>query len=564
MITLGVCDNHDSGACILKDGELVFAVNEERLSRQKLQGGFPRMAVEECLRRTGTRPSEIDTVVFASRMTPTAALRLLSFWHDVLRRKSSSFSYLLNIYIIYQVIAHFFKFPESAEGFLSEKILASAMARFGIRAPVHCIGHHEAHAATAYYSAGSDEKTLIFTVDGMGDGLSVTVSVGQGQHIERVYEQSGFSAISTHYQRLTEFLGFTPVRHEGKITSLAAYGKYNEAIYKAAKNIFRFSERIEGFEYKNYFLPQSPDRAPYGSLRGHSREDIAFNFQKDFEDEIEKFISWWVTKMKISRVALAGGIFANVSLNQRIKDSEGVRSVYIFPHMGDGGLAVGAAWAYAKPKPFYLKSVYLGPPYENASIKSLLDREKIDYAFLSEEALCEKVAELLAQGKTVGHFNGRMEFGPRALGNRSVLYRGDDTTIMKWLNEKMDRSPFMPFAPVSLDSECESLYQGIDAVRYALRFMTVAVDCTDKMKRVCPGGVHVDGTARPQLLLREDNPRLYRILEFYREKKGIGTILNTSFNRHEEPIVCSPEDALRSFQECGLDVLVLNNFLIAR
>ncbi|MFA5168804.1 MAG: carbamoyltransferase C-terminal domain-containing protein [Candidatus Omnitrophota bacterium] len=564
MILLSLCDNHDSGACILKDGELLFAVNEERLSRKKLQGGFPRLSIEECLRQTGSEPSAIDAVVFASRMTPTAALRLLFSWHDSLRHKSSSFSYFLNIYIIYQVIFHFLKFPEFIDGFFSGKIIASRMERFGIHAPVYCIGHHEAHAATAYYSGNSDEKTLVITLDAMGDGVSVTINIGCGNSIERVYEQSGFSAISTYYQRLTEFLGFAPLRHEGKITSLAAYGRFNEKILALAQSNLRFSEKIEGFEYKNYLLPESSHSPPYKQLRDYSREDIAFNFQKNFEDEITKFITWWVVKLKIYRIALAGGIFANVSLNQRIKDIEGVQSVYIFPHMGDGGLAVGAALAYAKPKPFYLKHIYLGPQYDDASIKSLLERKGTVYALLGEELLCEKIADLLAQGKTVGHFNGRMEFGPRALGNRSILYRADDTTVMGWLNEKMDRSSFMPFAPVSLDHETGSLYQGIDAIRCALRFMTLAVDCTGKMKRVCPSGVHLDGTARPQLLLKEDNPRLYRILEHYQKKKGIATILNTSFNRHEEPIVCSPEDALKSFRECELDVLVLNNFLIFR
>lgn len=564
MILLGLCDNHDSGACILKDGELLFAVNEERLSRKKLQGGFPSLSIGECLKQSGIKPSAIDAVVFASRATPTAALRLLDSWHDSIRQKSSSFSYFLNAYIIYEAISHFLKFPEWIDELLSRKIIASRLARLGIRVPLHCIGHHEAHAAAAYYSGGSGEETLIFTLDATGDGLSVTVSIGRGQSIERIYTQSGFSAISTYYQRLTEFLGFVPLRHEGKITSLAAYGQFHPKIFALAQRNLRFSGKIGGFGYKNYFLPENSRSPLYEQLREYSREDVAFNFQKNFEDEIIKFISWWVAKKKACRVALAGGIFANVSLNQRVKDIDGVRAVYVFPHMGDGGLAVGAALAYAKPKPFFLRSVYLGPQYEDTSVKSLLDREGTVYELLGEEALCEKVADFLAQGKTVGHFNGRMEFGPRALGNRSILYRADDTTVMGWLNEKMDRSSFMPFAPVSLDDEAESLYQGIDAVRYALRFMTLAVDCTEKMKRVSPAGVHIDGTARPQLLIREDNPRLYRILEHYRKKKGIATVLNTSFNRHEEPIVCSPGDALKSFRECGLDVLVLNNFLVLR
>ena len=200
MILLSLCDNHDSGACILKDGEILFAVNEERLSRKKLQGGFPYLSVKACLQQTGIEPSAIDAIVFASRMTPTSVLRILSSWHDSLRHKSSSFSYFLNAYIIYQVILRFLKFPEWFDSFFAGRIIASRLARYGIRAPVHCIGHHEAHAAAAYYSGGSDEETLAVTLDAMGDGVSVSVSIGQGKELKRIYAQSGFCAISTYYQ----------------------------------------------------------------------------------------------------------------------------------------------------------------------------------------------------------------------------------------------------------------------------------------------------------------------------------------------------------------------------
>ncbi len=562
MIILGVCDNHDSGVCIYRDAELLFAVNEERLSRKKLQGGFPYLSIQECLRFTGINPSDVDVVVLASRMTPTAVLRLFSSWHDSLRHSRSSFSYFLNIYIIYQVIAHYLKFPEFLDEFFSRQIVGYRLARLGIRAPVHCVAHHKAHATGAYYSGGTTDKTLIFTLDAMGDGVSVTVNIGCGRDVERVYEQSGFSTISTYYSRLTEFLGFAPLRHEGKITSLAAYGHRNQKILALARTNLSFAEKTGGFICKNHFIPEDLNSGLYGQLKGYSKEDVAFNFQKNFEDEIVKFISWWVAKTGVFRISLSGGVFANVSLNHRIKGISSVESVHVFPHMGDGGLAVGAALGFIKPVPVLLKNVYLGPQYDNDLIRAYLKSNSIAHEFLDEEPLCEKVADLLAQGRTVGHFNGRMEFGPRALGNRSILYQANDPSAMDWLNKKMDRSSFMPFAPVSLDFEADNLYRNIDNVRNALRFMTVAVDGTDKLKQSCLAATHIDGTARPQLLSREDNPRLYRILEHYERRKGVATVLNTSFNRHEEPIVCSFQDALRSFKECALDALVLNNFLI--
>lgn len=564
MILLGLCDNHDSGACIFKDGELVFAVNEERLSRKKLQGGFPWLSIVACLEGTGIKPSEIDRVVLASLMTPTAGLRFFDGWHDTLRQRSSSFSYGLNAYILYQTVYHRLKFLERSDSFFSKRIIASRIAKIGIRAPISCIDHHEAHAAGAYYLSGDSQRTVIITLDAMGDGVSVTVSLGEGSHVRRVYEQPGLCAISTYYQRLTEILGFAPLRHEGKITSLAAYGRFNEKVLEIAKQCLSFSGQKQGFQYKNYIFPENRNSFPYKKLENYSREDIAFNFQKNFEDEITKFCVWWIKKLKVERLALAGGIFANVSLNQRMKEIQGIRQVYVLPHMGDGGLAVGGVLALLRPEPNRLKTIYLGPRYDNSLIRSLLETQGVSYFFLEEEALRERVADSLAQGKTVGHFDGRMEWGPRALGNRSILYRADDPSVMEWLNKKMDRSSFMPFAPVTLDLEAEDFYENIEAVRETQRFMTVAVDCTEKMKTSCPAAVHVDGTARPQILSRGDNPRLYGILEYYRKRTGVGTILNTSFNRHEEPIVCSPEDAVKSFKECNLDLLVLNNYLVVQ
>ncbi len=564
MITLSISDNHDSGACIFRDHELLFAVNEERLTRHKLQGGFPLLSIQACLQHTGILPSTVDHVLLASRMTPASMLRLLPSWHSGLRERESQFSFLLNLYIIYQVTLRHMRFPERIEAFLSGKIIAFRLGRLGIHAPVHCIDHHEAHAAGAYYSSGNNEKTLVFTLDAMGDGVSVTVNIGYGNELKRIYEQSGFSAIGTYYQRLTEFLGFMALRHEGKITSLASFGRFNEDIMAVAKSSLSFIKKTEGFNWKNHFIPESMKSGVYKQLKGYSREDVAFNFQKNFEDEIVKFVSYWVAKTDIFRVALAGGIAANVSLNHRIKDVKKIENVYVFPHMGDGGLAVGAGLAFLKPEPFCFRNVYLGPQYDNADIRSFLDNEKVTFTFLEEDSLCARVADLLAQGCTVGHFNGRMEFGPRSLGNRSILYRADDVSAMEWLNKKMDRSSFMPFAPISLDREAAGFYKGIDNMTYALKFMTFAVDGTDRLKDLCPAAAHIDGTARPQIVSMADNPRIYRILEKYEQKKGVATVLNTSFNRHEEPIVCSFQDALHSFNECALDVLVLNNFLIIR
>jgi len=564
MIILGISDNHDSGACLVKDGEIVAAINEERLKRDKLIGGFPYLSIEEVLRTSGVSSQDLDFIVFASSMTPSFLLRLLDDFHNNLRKNKSSFSYLLNLYIIGQVFAYKLRIPKVIERILSTEVMKRKLDRLNIKAPVICIDHHYAHAASSYYTSGEKGKVLILTADAMGDGLSVTVNIGKERDVKRIFSQTAFSSIGTYYSRLTEFLGFKPLRNEGKITALAGHGAFDREILILAKCYFRFLKERGAFNLKNYLLKESMNDGLHIKLKRYSREDIAYNFQKNFEEEITRFVKFWVGKTGIRGVSLAGGIFANIMLNKRISRIKQIERLYIFPHMGDGGLSLGAALGFLRPKPIYFKNIYLGPVYSDGLIKERLDKVGLSYSFLREDELCNKIAHFLFEGKTIAHFNGRMEYGPRALGNRSILYRADDPTCKDWLNEKLKRSHFMPFAPVSLAEESERLYLDIDKISYTLRFMNIAVECSREMKEISPGAVHINGTARPQILFREDNPRLYKILQIYKSLKGTSTIINTSFNSHEEPIVCSPEDAIKSFLSCNLDYLVLNNFLVWR
>ncbi|HTY44404.1 MAG TPA: carbamoyltransferase C-terminal domain-containing protein [Patescibacteria group bacterium] len=564
MIALGISDNHDSGVCLWRDGRIISAMNEERLARQKLKGGFPHLSIERAMEDAGIKPHQIDLILLGSEMTPATLLRLWEASHDSLRRKSSSFSYLLNAYIVYQVLAHTLKVPQALERLCSEKIIRGRLRQLNIKAPVIGIEHHHAHASSAYYTSGAQDDALIITIDAMGDALSVTVNIGRHNTITRIFSQNGFSSISVYYSRLTEFLGFRPLAHEGKITSLAGYGKPHPRIRQIAEKQLRFVEKRGAFNLKNHFLKERRSNRLYRELGGYAREDIAYAFQNNFESQIAAFIDFWVKVTGIRNVCVAGGAFANVSVNRKISQSRHVDRLYIFPHMGDGGLALGAVCAFFRPDPFYLKQIYWGPAYATAYIQRLLGGAGLTHLLMEEEALCVRVAELLAQGKTVAHFNAGMEYGPRALGNRSILYRADDPTCLEWLNRKLARERFMPFAPVSLFEEAESLYTGINKIGYTLRFMNIAVDCAPAMKERCPGAVHIDGTARPQILHAQDNPRLCAIMREYEKRTGTSTVINTSFNRHEEPIVCSPGDAMRSFLECGLDYLVLNNFLVCQ
>jgi carbamoyltransferase len=290
---------------------------------------------------------------------------------------------------------------------------------------------------------------------------------------------------------------------------------------------------------------------------------FAAAFQQVLEEVVVAFAEPFVREQGVGKVVLAGGVFANVKLNQKILEMDGVDRIFVFPHMGDGGLGYGAAVEVCAQngslEPAPVKDVYWGPGFGEVEIKEELARAGISYEMPDD--LEAEVARLLARGKVVCRFDGRMEFGPRALGNRSILYQATDKTVNDWLNRWLGRTEFMPFAPVTLDAFAEECYLNFEGAEHAAEFMTITFPCTDTMKDLCPAVVHVDGTARPQIIRRDVNPSYYRILEEYRKLTGNPSLINTSFNMHEEPIVLSPRDALRALESAKIDFLAIGHFL---
>jgi carbamoyltransferase len=255
-------------------------------------------------------------------------------------------------------------------------------------------------------------------------------------------------------------------------------------------------------------------------------------------------------------------VAANVKMNQRIHDVPGVRNIYVHPNMGDGGCGTGAAilkFLEQGVRPQRLEHAFLGPDYSEQEMAAELDRAGITYT--RHENIEDEVARLIAGNFVVGRFDGRMEYGPRALGNRSILYPAQDPDVNQWLNTRLGRTEFMPFAPATLNEDRHRCYKNLDGADFAAQFMTVTFDCTPWMRETCPAAVHVDGTARPQLVTPQSNPSFYKILQAYKQRTGIPSVINTSFNMHEEPIVCTPYDAIRAFQLGRLDYLAMGNFL---
>jgi carbamoyltransferase len=276
------------------------------------------------------------------------------------------------------------------------------------------------------------------------------------------------------------------------------------------------------------------------------------------------YVEMAIAESGLRDVVLAGGVFGNVKLTQRILEMPSVGKVFVHPAMNDHGIAVGAGLEYLArrrgARPTRLPHVFLGPDHSDEECIRALDEAGLRYREERDIESC--VAALLAAGKVVARFAGRMEYGPRALGNRSILYRSDDSSVNDWLNRMLRRREYMPFAPATLSEAAAECYGDLTRATECVRFMTVAVPCSEYMRRTSPGAVHIDGTARPQVVWEEDNPSYYRILRLYAERSGIPSVINTSFNMHEEPIVCTPGDACRAFVAAGLPYLAMNRFLV--
>jgi len=441
--------------------------------------------------------------------------------------------------------------------------------------------HQLSHAASVFWASGF-VSALCLTYDG---GMNNSPWFGGLYLCDRqkgIVPLDQFSAlhyakITSLYTFVTALLGFTPNKHEGKITGLAAFGKPTDACRSLLTDWFEsdFLSIESTMEWVDvYAADQIPafnvrqaKMQPYrAAAQRFSREELAATVQEMAEKHVLEILARAKTLgWTHQNICLAGGLFANVKINQRVVDS-GFHRLFVAPPMTDDGTALGAAWHVLSAKPGFaperLKSMYLGPTYRTFEIEELLVNENILFERLADPA--ERIANLLADDQVVAVFQGAMEFGPRSLGNRSILAQATRSDINENLNRRLNRTEFMPFAPITRVEDAESCYLNIDRVAHSAEFMTVTVNCTEKMIKACPAVVHVDGTARPQLVGREANPLIHAILTEYVGKTSCPSLVNTSFNIHEEPIVCSPQDAIQGFFESGLDYLYLEGgYLIA-
>ena len=602
MKVLGISPlDKDSTVTIVEDGRLTFAAAEERFTRVKLQDGFPWNALQAALQATGAEPGDFDRVVYpfftweeetrlfrrnldaerefldefepadtpalsaAIARVPSRAEAIpgLSEPNEKMEKgfaKSLAYRILANDSVISRNVAKraseqwgrgatmfHRKWQDELEGGLDE---------LGLKEKLKRVDHHLSHAANAYYKSGNDEA-LIVTLDGYGSGLAGSVSIGRAGRIERIHGVEYPHSLGTFYESVTSGLGFKPSRHEGKIVGLAAYG--DPAVLRDVL-LARFAMEPGTFRIREsnnlYFARMLASQFP--------KIDVAAAYQHVLEVVATAYVRHYLKETGLRNLVLSGGVVANVKLNQRLRELDGVETIFIHPNMGDGGCGTGAAFLEFAGSPALLEpipDVYLGPSYTDEQICEALNRAQLP--FTRYAPVEPKIASLIAAGKVVARFDGRMEYGPRALGNRSILYHAKEPAVNQWLNQRLGRTEFMPFAPATLYEHRHECYIGVDGGDYAAQFMTLTFDCTSTMKETSPAAVHVDGTARPQLVTETSNPSFYRILREYHALTGIPSLINTSFNMHEEPIVCSPDDAIRAFLQGNLDYLAIGTFVVA-
>lgn len=607
MYILGVSMGHDASACLVnQQGEIVAAVSEERFSRIKSHTGFPYHSIASVLALAGIDQAAVSHVAVASRLMffPGYAwndyffsrdwpyLASINVWDNVPQNRFVKLARLLIEHLWPADTQEDDELWQQQEELFTRQLVQKGLEATGFgHATLHMVGHHHAHACSAFYTSGVQDA-LVVTMDCEGDGSCASASIAEAGQLTCISMASSDYSPGTFYSQLTAFLGFKPNRHEGKITGLAAFGN-KDRYYRLISPFLRFNTVTEQFEsaiteadtlgrkwntvvriWTNNDYEDAYDNLLFDLLRnklGKSADgrDLAAAFQTVLEDAISDYVLHFRQKFPSGNLLLAGGVFANVKLNQRLAGLDGTGYIHIHQNMGDGGLSVGAATSvlyetlgqpYRNYRPPH---VYLGNAYDDAAIEQVLQSEQLAYRY-SPQIECE-IAGLIHAGKIVGRFNGAMEYGPRALGNRSILARPTDKGINDWLNKKLRRTEFMPFAPAILFEEATKLLENFSDQHtgYAACFMTITFEVKAQWRDRLQAVTHVDGTARPQLVHQQHNPSFHKILQEYCRLSGIPAVINTSFNLHEEPLVATPADAVRAFRQGRLDYLAIGNFLVA-
>ncbi len=564
MYTLGIsCYYHDSAAAVLKDGKVIAAVEEERFSRIKFDDGFPKLAIDWCLKEAGISAENIDSIAFYDK--PVLKFeRLLDNYIGVAPRGFFSFLDVIPKWIHKRLWVKD-EINKHLKGFKGKIIFPE---------------HHMSHAAHTFFTSPFDEAAIL-TVDGVGEWSTTTFGTGKDTNVKLINDIRWPHSLGLFYSAFTYFLGFKVNEGEYKLMGLSSYGKpkyydsiLNELIDVKSDGSIHLNMKYFAFTYDKYMTNQnfsdifgiSPRKRDEKAEQIHY--DIGASAQLVLEDILLKMVNHVHNKTKMKNLCLGGGVALNGVANYRILKEGPFENLHIPPSPGDAGSAVGCAQylyhCHEKNKRIIQKdaerivnNIYVGPEYSNDHIKSFLEKNKISYEFLEREQLLRSTAKLISEGNIVGWYQGKMEWGPRALGNRSILADPRNAKMKDILNQKIKhRESFRPFAPSILDEHVSEYFDIDRSSPYML--LVAKVKKPDKI----PAVTHVDGTGRLQSVFKDVNPLYYDLINEFYKLTHVPVIINTSMNVMGEPIVNTPEQAHAMILKTDMDYLILGNYII--
>lgn len=564
MYILGIsCYYHDSAACLIKDGEVLCAAEEERFTRRKHDNSFPENAVDFCLKFAEITARDLALVAFYEK--PLLKFERILFQNIEVFPKS------------------FLSFYLALPSWVNEKLRLRKILKkkMGYKKSVAYIPHHLSHAASCFFVSPFEEAAIV-TLDGVGEWQTSTICIGEKNSIRILKEINFPHSLGLLYSTMTAHLGFKVNNDEYKVMGLAAYGKptYLEGLKKIidVKEDGSYALNMEYFSYHHATrMPSKKFEELFGTRRlpesavEERHKDLAASLQAMLEEIVLKICRYAHALTGKENICLAGGVALNSVANGKILKNTPFKNIYIQPQASDGGGSLGAAsYAYhgilKQPRNYVQKTAYLGPEFSSQEIKEYLDANNIRYEEISEEKkLLEKVARLIYENNVIGWFSGRMEWGPRALGARSILSNPTNPEMQNILNLKVKhREPFRPFAPVVCLEDTQSFFESDSPVPYPADFMLMVYPIHTHQQSRIPAVTHADGSGRLQTIRKEQHPRYYGLIQEFKKFSNVPILINTSFNIRGEPIVSSPHDAYRCMMGTGIDYLVLENFIVKR
>ena len=561
ILGIGQIGGQDSSAVLIKNGKIILAIEEERLTRIKHKGGFPKEAISKILEIEGITFSEINHIAIVDRPV-FRFIRRITDWYlpKMIKHPMNSIYHIFHDEV--PTILKFFK--------IKKKLLIDS----NYRAKIHFVEHHLTHMASAFLLSEFEEAAIL-TLDARGEIATTAIGIGRGNQIQKLKEAQMPHSLGVFYAAITNYLGFMHGSDEYKVMGLASYGK--PSYLKKFRDLIKFNKKKllitnlkyfsyqngRGFFSKHFFNKFGPPRKSNEPITDHHK-DLASSAQHLLEELLVQLATHVKEITNMKNLCMAGGVALNCVANGKLYEKKIFDNIFVQPASGDNGGALGAAYyvhnsILKNKKNFIMNSALLGPEISDIEIEDALKISKLKY--VKSKNICEETAHELAGGKIVGWYQSKMEFGPRALGSRSILADPTDPKMKDRINSYVKfREEFRPFTP-SVKSEKANEYFNIDFIS---RFMLFVAPVREIYKNILPSITHVDGTARIQCVEKSVQPLYWNLLNEFEKIKKVPIVLNTSFNIMGEPIVYSPSQALRCFYGSGIDTLVLGNYIIRK